>query len=231
MAIDTFKSQNRGGRGIAGMTTRDEDSIEHLLVTNTHDYLLCFTNRGRVFKIKAYQVPEASRQSKGVSLAHFLHFDDGEELTSIIDVQSFNTNEYLFMTTKKGVVKKTELSAYVHFKNRPIATINLDDGDTLQWVKKTSGEKDIILVTSAGMVIRFEEAQVRAMGRASRGIRGIKIRPEDNLVSMTVVEPTEEKLALLIITKYGYGKNIELMNSDVKTVVELVLKVLILEKH
>ncbi len=208
MPVDTFKSQNRGGRGIAGMSTRDEDSIEHLLITNTHDYLLCFTNKGRVFKIKSYNVPETSRQSKGVSLAHFLNFDEDEVLNSIIDVQSFNTNEYLFMTTKKGVVKKTELSAYVHFKNKPIATINLDEGDTLQWVKKTTGKQDILLVTSAGMVIRFEESQVRAMGRASRGIRGIKIRPEDNLVSMDVVEPTEEKLAILIITKYGFGKNI-----------------------
>ena len=159
MPIDTFKSQNRGGRGIAGMSTRDEDSIEHLLITNTHDYLLCFTNKGRVFKIKSYQVPEASRQSKGVSLAHFLHFDEDEELTSIIDVQSFDTEEFLFMTTKKGVVKKTDIGAYVHFKNRPIAAINLDEGDRLQWVKKTTGKQDYF-VTSAGMVIRFEEAQV-----------------------------------------------------------------------
>lgn len=208
MPIDTFKSQNRGGRGIAGMSTRDEDSIEHLLITNTHDYLLCFTNKGRVFKIKSYQVPEASRQSKGISLAHFLHFDEDEELTSIIDVQSFDTEEYLFMTTKKGVVKKTDIGAYVHFKNRPIAAINLDKGDRLQWVKKTTGKQDVLIVTSAGMVIRFEESQVRPMGRASRGIRGIKVREQDELVSMDIVEPTEEKLAILIITKYGYGKNI-----------------------
>lgn len=208
MPIDTFKSQNRGGRGIAGMSTRDEDSIEHLLITNTHDYLLCFTNKGRVFKIKSYQVPEASRQSKGISLAHFLHFDEDEELTSIIDIQSFDTEEYLFMTTKKGVVKKTDIGAYVHFKNRPIAAINLDEGDRLQWVKKTTGKQDVLIVTSAGMVIRFEESQVRPMGRASRGIRGIKVREQDELVSMDIVEPTEEKLAILIITKYGYGKNI-----------------------
>ena len=207
LAIDTFKSQNRGGRGISGMTTRDEDVIEHLLVTNTHNYLLCFTNKGRVFKIKAYQVPESSRQSKGVSVAHFLHFDDDEELTSVIDVTTFDSKEYLLMATKKGVVKKTELSAYSHFKNKPIATINLDEGDRLQWVKKTTGDKDLILVTSAGMVIRFEESQVRPMGRTSRGIRGIKIRPEDELVSVDVIEKTEEKATILIITKYGFGKN------------------------
>ena len=208
IGIDVFRSQNRGGRGVSGMTTRDEDSIEHMLVTNTHDFLLCFSTKGRVFKIKSYQIPEASRQSKGISLAHFLSFEDGEELTSIIDVKEFNENEYLFMTTKKGVVKKSLLIDFIHFKNKPIAAIKLDDGDQLQWVKKTTGNKDILLVTTAGMVIRFEESQVRQMGRVSRGIRGIKIRPEDTLVSMNVIEPTEEKLTILIITKYGFGKNI-----------------------
>jgi DNA gyrase subunit A len=208
MPIDIFRSQNRGGRGVNSMTTRDEDVIEQLLITNAHDYLLCFSTKGRVFKIKTYQLPEASRQSKGVSIAHFLNMEDGEELSTIVDVKTFETQDYLFMATKNGVVKKTEVKAFVHFKNRPIVAINLDDGDSLKWVKKTSGNKDILLVTSAGMVIRFEEEQARPLGRASRGVRGIKIRPEDTLISMNIVDREEEKLFIMIITNYGYGKNI-----------------------
>lgn len=208
MAIDIFRSQNRGGRGVNSMTTRDEDVIDQLLITNAHDYLLCFSTKGRVFKIKTYQLPEASRQSKGVSIAHFLNMEDGEELSTIVDVKTFETEDYLFMATKNGVVKKTEVKAFVHFKNRPIVAINLDDGDALKWVKKTTGNKDILLVTSAGMVIRFEEEQARPLGRASRGVRGIKIRPEDSLISMNIVDREEEKLFIMIITNYGYGKNI-----------------------
>ena len=210
MGIEQFRSQNRGGRGINSMTTRDEDSIEHLLITSTHDFLLCFTSRGRIFKIKAHQVPEASRQSKGISMAHFLHFEENEILTSIIDVKTFSDNEYLLMTTQNGVIKKTALSAFSHFKNKPIIAINLDDNDILQWVKKTDGTKDVMLVTKYGMLIRFEESQVRAMGRASRGIRGIKTRQGDTLVSMNVINHEDDDSRILIITRYGYGKNIRL---------------------
>jgi len=209
MPIDIFRAQNRGGRGVNSMTTRDEDVIDQLLITNAHDYLLCFSTKGRVFKIKTYQLPEASRQSKGVSIAHFLNMEEGEELSTIVDVKTFETQDYLFMATKNGVVKKTEVKAFVHFKNRPIVAINLDDGDALKWVKKTTGNKDILLVTSAGMVIRFEEEQARPLGRASRGVRGIKIRPEDSLISMNIVDREEEKLFIMIITNYGYGKNIK----------------------
>ncbi|RAP32636.1 DNA gyrase subunit A, partial [Candidatus Marinamargulisbacteria bacterium SCGC AAA071-K20] len=210
MSVDLFRSQNRGGRGVAGMSTRDEDVIEQMIVANTHDYLLCFTTRGRVFKIKIYQVPEASKQSKGVSISHFLNFEDGELLTTAIEVSNFCSNEYLFMTTEKGIVKKTALDAFIHFKNRPIASINLDKGDTLRWVNKTNGQKDILLVTSAGMVIRFEEEQARPLGRASRGVKGINIKPKDSLVCSTVIDRDESKLHLLVITNYGYGKNIKI---------------------
>ena len=210
MSVDMFRSQNRGGRGVAGMSTRDEDVIDQMIVANTHDYLLCFTTKGRVFKIKIYQVPEASKQSKGVSISHFLNFDEDERLTTAIEVSDFNTNEFLFMTTEKGVVKKTAIDAFVHFKNKPIVAINLDKGDTLRWVNKTNGQKDIVLVTSAGMVIRFEEEQARPLGRASRGVKGIKIKENDDLVCSTVVDRDETKLHLLVITNYGYGKNIKI---------------------
>jgi DNA gyrase subunit A len=210
MPVDSFRSQNRGGRGINSMTTRDEDNIDHLLITNTHDYLLCFTTKGRVFKIKAYNVPEASRLSKGVNLAHFLQFEEDEGLSSVIDVKDFDSDEYLFMTTKKGVVKKTEVRAFIHFKNKPIVSINLDEGDALKWVVRTTGKKDILLVTKAGMLIRFDEEDVRPMGRASRGIRGIKVRANDELVSMNAIEKEDEESRILIITKFGYGKNVRL---------------------
>lgn len=209
MPIALFRSQLRGGRGVNSMTTREEDLIENLYLTSTHDYLMFFTSTGRVFKIKTYQIAEASRQSKGVSVAHFLSLEEGEAVTTMIPVRDFDTDEYLFMTTKKGVIKKTPLNSFIHFKNRPIIAINLDDGDQLNWVHKTTGTKDIMLLTSAGMVIRFKESQVRPMGRASRGVKGIKIKPEDTLISSTVLDPEEEKSMLLVITAKGYGKNMK----------------------
>lgn len=208
MPIDLFRSQNRGGRGVNSMTTRDEDTIDQLLIASTHDYLLCFTNTGRVFKLKIYQIPEASRQSKGVSVSHFLNFEPKEILTTVIDVPNFDCEDFLLMATQKGIVKKTAVKAFIHFKNKPIIAINLDQGDTLKWVRKTSGHQDIVMVTSAAMAIRFEEEQIRELGRASRGVRGIKIREKDTLISMDVINREESKLNLFIITKYGFGKNI-----------------------
>ncbi len=208
MPLDMFRSQNRGGRGVNSMNTREEDYVSELLITNTHDYILCFSTKGRVFKIKAHQLPEASRQSKGISIAHFLQMEEGEHFSTAMQIDNFETNDYLIMATAQGVVKKTEIKAFVHFKNRPIIGINLDKGDVLKWVKRTHGNSDIVLVTSAGMVIRFEEEQARPLARASRGVRGIRIRKEDNLVAMDVVPRDEDKLQLLVITRYGYGKNI-----------------------
>lgn len=208
MQIDAFRSQLRGGRGVNSMTTRDEDYIEHLFLTYTHNYILFFTSTGRVFKIKAHQIPEASRQSKGISIAHFLQLEDGETVTTMIPIKDFNSPEYLFMTTEKGIIKKTAVNAFIHFKNRPIIAINLDAGDKLKWVKKTDGNRDVLLVTSAGMVIRFDEKQARPLGRASRGVKGIKIKAEDNLIGMGILDPQEEKSCLLVMTEKGYGKNI-----------------------
>lgn len=208
--VSIFKSQLRGGRGVSGMTTRDEDMIDQFSVTKAHDYLLLFTNHGRVHKMKAYLVPESSRQSKGVSISHFLNLEEGEIVTTFVPVSDFNDREYLFMTTKKGVVKKTALDAFSHFKNRPIIAINLDDNDQLRWVSKTDGTKDIVLVTSQGMVIRFNEDQARPLGRSSRGVRGIRIKPEDELIGMATIQPDDTSQHLLILTLKGYGKNIRL---------------------
>jgi DNA gyrase subunit A len=207
MKIDMFRSQLRGGRGVNSITTREEDIVDQLFVTSSHDYLLCFTTKGRVFKTKVYQVPEASRQSKGVSIAHFLQLEEGEIISAAIPIRSFETDDYLFMTTRKGIIKKTPINSFIHFKNRPIVAINLDEGDQLRWVARTTGDRDIVLVTSAGMVIRFNETQARPMGRASRGVKGINIKQKDRLVSMDVIDP-ESKGQLLIITVNGFGKNI-----------------------
>ncbi len=207
MKIDLFRSQLRGGRGVSSITTREEDIVDQLFVTSSHDYLLCFTTKGRVFKTKVYQVPEASRQSKGVSIGHFLQLEEGEIISAAIPVRSFDTDDYLFMTTKNGIIKKTPINAFIHFKNRPIVALTLDDGDQLKWVARTTGDRDIVLVTSAGMVIRFNETQVRAMGRVSRGVKGIKVKAQDLLVSMAMIDP-ESKANLLIITSNGHGKNV-----------------------
>jgi len=208
MPISMFRAQNRGGRGVNSMSTQEEDIVEQLFISSTHDYLMPFTNKGRVFKIKVYQVPEASRQSKGMSVSHFLSLEDGEFVTAAVTVNHFSSDEYLFMTTQKGVVKKTQLDAFIHFKNRPIVAINLDEGDNLRWVTKTNGKQDILLVTSAGMVIRFDEAQARPLGRASRGVKGIRIKAEDHLVSMGPIDTDENNRYLLLITTNGFGKNV-----------------------
>jgi len=210
MPVSQFKSQLRGGRGVNSMTTRDEDSVEHIFVTRTLDYLLCFSNQGRIFKIKVYQVPEASKQSKGISVAHFLHLEDGETLTTMIPVSNFESDDFLLMTTRQGVIKKTALQDFKYFKNRPIIAIVLDDQDELKWVQRSTGHRDVVLVTSNGMVIRFNEDQIRPTGRASRGVKGMSVKPQDRLISMDVIDHDEANLHLLIITRFGYGKNIKI---------------------
>ena len=206
MPITNFKNQLRGGRGINSMTMRDEDLIEQMFVASTHDHLLCFTTKGLVYRLKVYQLPEASRQSKGSSIAHLINLDEGESITALIPIQNFDVDEYLFMTTQKGIVKKSAIRDFINLKNRSMIAIKLDDNDTLNWVQKSNGQQEILLVTSAAMVIRFKESDVRPMGRATRGIKGITIKAEDSLVSMNVIDSTQDSLFLLLITTYGYGK-------------------------
>jgi DNA gyrase subunit A len=208
MPLGLFRTQLRGGRGVGGIKVRDEDMIEHVLVVNTHDFVLCFSSEGRVFKIKAYEIPEASRQAKGVSAAHFLALNDGEVLTAIIHVADFNTEDSLVMVTQKGIVKKTAVKAFIHFKNRAIVAIRLDDGDTLKWVRRTDGQQDVLLITVMGMSIRFNESQVRETGRSSRGVKGINLKPNDAVVAIGIINPEEEKSYVLIMTRYGYGKTV-----------------------
>lgn len=213
ISLDTFKSQNRGGRGVSSMTTREEDSIQHLVTTCAHNWLFCFTTHGRVFSIRTFDIPDSSRHSKGLSISHFVELNPGESLSAVIDVSESELSDdscQLFMTTERGFVKKTTLSSFSYSKFKPIIAIQLSDDDLLRWVAKSDGHHDVILVTSMGIAIRFPENDVRSSGRSSRGVIGIRIKPDDKLVSMNLIRPDNNDLFLLIITKYGYGKNMRI---------------------
>jgi DNA gyrase subunit A len=214
MPIDTYRRQGRGGTGIIGSDTKEGDFIKHLFVASTHDYLLIFTNRGRCYWLKVYDVPSMSRQSKGRNIVNLLKLGD-QQMASIINVSSFDgeeedeTRQQLVMATKNGVVKKTRLSAYSNPRATGVIAINLDPNDDLIGVALTTGSDHIVLGTRDGMTIRFDESEVRSMGRASRGVRGIKLRPGDAVVGMVIVE---EKAALFTVCENGYGKRTGLEN-------------------
>jgi len=218
MPIDTYKRQGRGGRGIIGSDLREDDFIKHLFVASTHDYLLIFTNRGRCYWLRVYDVPAMSRQSKGRSIANLLNLAN-QTIASIIAVSSFEDEEgktprQLVMATKDGLVKKTELSQYGNPRSSGVIAINLDPTDALIGVALTTGSDHIILGTSHGMTIRFDEKEVRSMGRASRGVRGIKLRPNDEVVGMVI---PDEKAALFTVCEMGYGKRTGVENYRVQT--------------
>ena len=201
-----FKKQNRGGKGRRGMTTKDEDVIDTIITASSHDYLLFFTNQGRIFRIKAYEIPQSSLVAKGTASVNLLNLHPEEKITSVIK-QGDEAGEdgYLFMTTAKGTIKKTSLKDYANIRTNGLITIKLDDGDELRWVRGTTGENDIIISTSAGQAVRFNEKDVRPMGRAARGVRGVRLRPNDTVVGMDVVsDPKTQKL--IVISTKGYGK-------------------------
>jgi DNA gyrase subunit A len=206
MPIDTYRKQGRGGRGIIGSDTKEGDFIKHLFVASTHDYLLIFTNRGKCYWLKVYDVPSLSRQSKGRNIVNLLKLGN-QQVASIINISSFEDEgkqqRQLVMATSKGIIKKTKLSAYGNPRASGVIAINLDPSDALIGVAMTTGEDDIVLGTRDGMTIRFEENQVRSMGRASRGVIGIKLRAGDAVVGMVIVE---EKAALFTVCENGYGK-------------------------
>jgi len=215
MPIDTYRRQARGGRGIIGSDTKEGDFIEHLFITSTHDYLLIFTNRGKCYWLKVYDVPSMSRQSKGRNIVNLLSLGN-QQVASIINVSSFDDEgeedtrqRQLLMATKNGIIKKTRLSAYGNPRATGVIAINLDPNDDLIGVALTTGADHIMLGTRDGMTIRFDESQVRSMGRASRGVRGIKLRAGDVVVDMVIVE---EKAALFTVCENGYGKRTGLEN-------------------
>jgi DNA gyrase subunit A len=198
-----YKRQNRGGKGKRGMTTREEDVIEHLVMASTHDYILFFTDKGRVFRLKAYEVPASSLTAKGIAVVNLLQLQPEESVTSIITMSAKDKDGFLFMCTTRGVVKKTAYEAYQNVRQSGLIAINLDDGDTLKWVKQTDGKKEIVISTSQGQAIRFSENDVRAMGRVSRGVRGIRLRTGDEVIGMDVVQ---EDSSIFVISEQGYGK-------------------------
>ncbi|OHB60014.1 MAG: DNA gyrase subunit A [Planctomycetes bacterium RBG_13_46_10] len=215
MPLDTYRKQGRGGQGVIGSETKEGDFIKHLFTASTHDYLLIFTNRGRCYWLKVYDVPSMSRQSKGRNIVNLLSLSD-QQIASIINVSSFGSEDdkeedqlYLVMATKNGIVKKTKLSAYGNPRNTGVIAINLDPNDALIGVSMTSGTNHIVLGTRDGMTICFNESDVRAMGRASRGVKGIKLRSGDAVVGMVIVA---EKAALFTVCENGYGKRTGMEN-------------------
>jgi len=203
--VTEYRRQNRGGKGKRGMTTKEEDVIDQLIPANTHDWLLFFTNKGRVFRLKAYEVPAASLAAKGVAAVNLLALQPEEKITSIIKHEKDASDEgYLFMATTKGTVKKTPLKDYANIRTNGLIAIKLDDGDELRWIKRTSGQDDVIISTSAGQAIRFGEADARPMGRSAGGVRGVRLRPNDNVVGMDIVANNEGNL--LVLSQNGFGK-------------------------
>lgn len=207
LATSVYRPQRRGGRGISGSTVREDDFINHLFVASTHSYLCFFTNRGRIYRVKVHEIPEASRQAKGISVANLIALEQDERIAAVQTLTDTLDDHYWVFATKRGVVKRTPLSDYETWRGGGIIAITLDDGDELIGVEPTAGKSHIILATRHGQVIRFEEDEVRPTGRAARGVTGIRLRPEDMVVSLATVSEQPE---LLILTENGFGKRTRL---------------------
>ena len=200
---DTYKAQKRGGKGITGLTTREDDFVKNLIMTSTHDYLMFFTNTGKAHKIKAFEVPEASRTARGTPAVNFLNLLQRERITAVIPVQDFEEDKYLISVTKNGIIKKTHLSEFDTKRTTGLIAINLKDDDQLIAVRETSGTNNVVIVTRNGKCICFNEEDVRPMGRIAGGVRAIKLEKDDEVVAMELVEKNQE---LLVVTENGYGK-------------------------
>ena len=203
MSVDNFRSQHRGGKGIKGMETIDEDYIEDLFMTTSHHYLMFFTNMGKVYRMKCYEIPEAGRTARGTAIINLLQLQPGEKITAVIPIKEYKEGEYLFMATKKGIVKKTPIIEYSNVRKTGLAAINLRDDDELIEVKRTNNKKDIILVTKYGQCIRFHETDVRSTGRVSMGVIGMNLTDEDEVVGMQLNTQGD---ALMIVSEKGLGK-------------------------
>lgn len=203
MSSDNFKSQNRGGKGIKGMQTLEEDYIEDLLMTTTHHYVMFFTNTGRCYRLKAYEIPEAGRTARGTAIVNLLQLLPGEKITAIIPMKEYDEDKYLFMATKNGMVKKTPMTEYANVRKNGLQAIVLREGDELIEVKATDNTEDIILATKKGMCIRFKETDVRVTGRVSIGVIGMKFDEDDEVIGMQMVSQGE---CLLVVSENGMGK-------------------------
>lgn len=200
---DTYKTQRRGGRGVAGMTRRDEDVATEMFLSNSHDYNLFFTNKGRVYRIKCYEIPESTRQSKGINIANILPLAADEKVTSMIRIPEFEEDKYLIMVTRQGIIKRIALNAYNTARKGGLIALDLNEGDELAWVRMTDGNNEVIIATKKGMAIRFKETDVRPMGRLARGVKALKLKEGDSVVGMSIIE--EGKL-ILTVSETGYGR-------------------------
>jgi len=203
MPQDAYKSQKRGGKGVIGITTAQDDTVEHIFIANTHHYLLFFTNKGKCYRLKVHEIPEAGRQARGQAIVNLLYFEQNEWITAVIPIRQFVHNRYLFMATEQGIVKKTALLEYNTSRRDGIRALNLEEGDELIGVKLTDGKQDVILATKKGLAVRFSEEEVRTMGRTARGVKGITLRDGDTVVGLELVRPDTD---IMVVTHKGYGK-------------------------
>src|SRR5699024_11021387 len=207
MPENTYRTQKRGGRGVIGLTTRDEDFVEDLFITSTHDIILFFTNKGNVFSLRGYEIPEAGRQAKGMAIINLLNLDGDEKISAVIPISSYDLKSNLFIITTEGITNRTKLDEFKNLRKNGIIAITLRDNDELIAVKKTDGNNEVILVTEKGIAIRFEEEDVRTMGRNAMGVKAIDLNQGDSVVAMDLIE--DDKY-LLAITENGFGKKTRL---------------------
>lgn len=203
IASSEYKIQRRGGRGVSGMTRRDEDAAKEMFIINSHDYVLFFTDRGRVYRLKCYEIPEGTRQSKGMNIANLLPIEPDEKITSMIRVPEFDEDKYLIMVTRHGIIKRIELNAYNTARKGGLIALELNDGDELAWVRMTDGDSQVVIATKKGMAIRFAETDVRSMGRQARGVKALSLKEGDTVVGMCIVK---EDGLLLTVSETGFGR-------------------------
>ena len=206
LPLTTYRSQRRGGRGVSGMATGENDFVERLFIASTHHFILVFTSKGKVYRLRAHEIPEASRTAKGTAIVNLLNLSQDEKVTATIAVRDFKGEHQLLTATKKGIVKKTSLSDYDTQRRDGLIALTLDDQDELIGVRLTKGEDDVVIATRHGLLIRFSESDVRSMGRTARGVRGIKLKKGDNVISMDVIDSSEKTLELLTVTENGFAK-------------------------
>lgn len=214
LPVTTYRSQKRGGKGVVGMDTKDKDFVEHLFVSNTHQYLMFFTNKGKAYRLKAYEIPDLSRTARGTPIINLIQIEQGETVNAVIPIENFDSEQYLFFATKNGIVKKTPLDDYSNIRKAGLIAIHLREDDDLIGVKLTDGKQEIIMGTKLGMSIRFPENDVRPMGRSATGVKGISISDSDAVIDMDVVDMNDD---VLIVTSKGYGKRTPMEEYRIQT--------------
>ncbi|WP_088036654.1 DNA gyrase subunit A [Evansella clarkii] len=214
LPLSTYRSQKRGGRGIQGMGTHEDDFVQHLFITNSHDHLLFFSNKGKVYRLKGYEIPELGRTAKGIPIINLLQIEKDEYISTVIPIKEFNEDQYLFFMTKYGITKRTSLQAFANIRRGGLFAINIREGDALHGVRLTDGDREMIAGTKKGMSIRFHESDVRLMGRTATGVKGISLQEDDEVVGMDIIETDQD---VLIVTDKGFGKRTPVEDYRVQT--------------